>query len=120
MEVDGIHTPSKRLRTASGKATTSATIPMRTSAHSSRPELPTASYGTPRGRAGWRIIPRMKPKIPWLPHEVQPGQPTEVCPRCGVRKLMPWTLRRDPKRVVLLRTWVCTACQTTEEREEAE
>lgn len=66
------------------------------------------------------IIPRMKPKIPWLPHEVQPGQPTEVCPRCGARKLMPWTLRRDPKRVTLLRTWVCTACQTTEERPEPE
>jgi transposase len=51
---------------------------------------------------------------------VQPGQPTEVCPRCGAKKLMPWTLRRDPKRIVLLRTWVCTACQTTEEREEPE
>jgi DNA-directed RNA polymerase subunit M/transcription elongation factor TFIIS len=51
---------------------------------------------------------------------MQPGQQTETCPRCGARKLMPWTLRRDPKRVTLLRTWVCTACQTTEEREEAE
>ena len=62
----------------------------------------------------------MKPKIPWLPHEVQPGQPTERCPRCGAQKLMPWTLRRDPKRVTLLRPWVCTACQTTEERDEPE
>ena len=58
----------------------------------------------------------MKPKIPWLPPEVQRGQPAEMCPRCGANKLMPWTLRRDPKRVTLLRTWVCTACQTTEER----
>jgi hypothetical protein len=64
--------------------------------------------------------PRMKPKIPWLPHEVQPGQTTETCPRCGAKKLMPWTLRRDPKRITLMRTWVCTACQTTEEREEPE
>jgi len=62
----------------------------------------------------------MKPKIPWLPHEVQPGQPTERCPRCGAQKLMPWTRRRAPRRATLLRTWVCTACQTTEERDEAE
>jgi hypothetical protein len=62
----------------------------------------------------------MKPKIPWLPAEVQPGQKTERCPHCGAMKLIPWTLRRDPQRVTLLRTWVCTACQTTEEREEAE
>ena len=62
----------------------------------------------------------MKPKIPWLPAEVQPGQKTERCPRCGALKLIPWTLRRDPQRVTLLRTWVCTACQTTEERPEAE
>jgi hypothetical protein len=34
--------------------------------------------------------------------------------------MFPWTLRRDPKRVILLRTWVCAACQTTEEREEPE
>lgn len=31
---------------------------------------------------------------------------------------MPWTLRRDPQRVTLLRTWVCAACQATEERPE--
>lgn len=62
----------------------------------------------------------MKPKIPWLPHEVQPGQATETCPVCGARKFMPWTLRRDPKRITLLRTWVCTNCQHTEERDEAE
>lgn len=62
----------------------------------------------------------MKPKIPWLPAEVQPGQETDTCPHCGAKKMIPWTLRRDPKRVTLLRTWVCTACQVTEEREEAE
>jgi len=33
---------------------------------------------------------------------------------------MPWTLRRDPQRVTLLRTWVCAACQATEERHEPE
>lgn len=60
----------------------------------------------------------MRPKVPWLPREVQPGQTTDVCPRCGARKLMPWTLRRDPKRVGALRTWVCAACQYLEERPE--
>jgi rubrerythrin len=60
----------------------------------------------------------MPAKIPWLPREVQPGQATDVCPRCGARKLMPWTLRRDPKRVNALRTWVCAACQYLEERPE--
>ena len=29
--------------------------------------------------------------------------------------MIPWTLQRDPKRVGLLRTWVCTACQLVEE-----
>jgi hypothetical protein len=62
----------------------------------------------------------MKPKIPWLPAEVQPGQKTDTCPRCGAPKMIPWTLRRDPKRISLLRTWVCTACQFLEERPEAE
>ena len=73
--------------------------------------------GTPRWCA---IIAPMKPKIPWLPAEVQPGQKALRCPRCGAAKLIPWTLRRDPKRMTLLRTWVCTACQTTEERPEVE
>jgi hypothetical protein len=34
--------------------------------------------------------------------------------------MIPWTLRRDRQRIALLRTWVCTACQSTEEREERE
>jgi hypothetical protein len=62
----------------------------------------------------------MKPKLPWIPAEVQPGQKTERCPRCGANRMIPWTLRRDPRRVIVLRTWVCTACQTTEERPEPE
>jgi transcription elongation factor Elf1 len=65
-------------------------------------------------------MPRMKRKVPWLPTEVQPGQRTERCPVCGAKKMIPWTLRRDPQRVILLRTWVCTSCQATEERPEAE
>jgi transposase len=64
--------------------------------------------------------PLLSRKVAWLPSTVQPGQATEVCPRCGAKKLIPWTLRRDPQRVTLLRTWVCTACQATEEREESE
>ena len=62
----------------------------------------------------------MKPKVPWLPAEVQPGQKTEICPRCGAHKLIPWTLQRDRQRVGLLRTWVCANCQYLEERPEAE
>jgi hypothetical protein len=34
--------------------------------------------------------------------------------------MIPWTLRRDPQRIILLRTWVCTACQYLEERPEPE
>jgi hypothetical protein len=34
--------------------------------------------------------------------------------------MIPWTLSRDPKRVGLLRTWVCAACQLVQERPEAE
>ena len=60
----------------------------------------------------------MKPKIPWLPAEVQPGQKTEICPACGANRMIPWTLTLDPRRTALRRTWVCTACQRTEEREE--
>ena len=60
----------------------------------------------------------MKPKIPWLPAEVQPGQKTEICPACGANRMIPWTLTRNPGRTALLRTWVCTACQQTEVREE--
>jgi len=59
-------------------------------------------------------------KVPWLPSSVEPGQATEICPRCGADRMIPWTLRRDWKRVVVLRTWVCTACHHTEEREEPE
>ena len=62
----------------------------------------------------------MKPKLPWLPAEVPDGQPAETCPRCGAQKLIPWTLRRDPRRITLVRTWVCTECQTTQDRDEAE
>ena len=65
-------------------------------------------------------MPAMPPKIPWLPSAVQPGQKLERCPRCGARALFPWTLRRDLKTMILVRTWICTECQTTEERPEAE
>jgi hypothetical protein len=34
--------------------------------------------------------------------------------------MIPWTLRRDPQRNGQIRTWVCTACQLTEERIEPE
>ena len=62
----------------------------------------------------------MNVKIPWLPASVHVGQKTERCPRCGADRMIPWTLRRDPQRRGQIRTWVCTACQVTEERAEAE
>ena len=58
----------------------------------------------------------MSAKIPWLPSTLPAGARPERCPRCGANRLIPWTLRRDPQRVIVLRTWVCTACQTLEER----
>jgi hypothetical protein len=63
-------------------------------------------------------MPRMKPKIPWLPMEVPPGQKTARCPHCGADAMIPWTLRRDPRRAGQLRTWVCTVCQHTAEHPE--
>jgi hypothetical protein len=65
-------------------------------------------------------MPAMPSKIPWLPSSVQPGQKMERCPRCGARAFFPWTLRRNLKTMTLMRTWVCTECQVTEERPEAE
>jgi hypothetical protein len=34
--------------------------------------------------------------------------------------VIPWILRRDPQTKRVLRTWVCTECQATEERPEPE
>ena len=62
----------------------------------------------------------MDPRIPWLPSVLHPGQKAERCPRCGEIGFIPWTLRRDPKSVTAVRTWVCTRCQVTEERPEAD
>jgi hypothetical protein len=62
----------------------------------------------------------MKAAIPWLPARVRSGAATEVCPGCGAKTMIPWTLRRDRQRMTLLRTWVCATCQITQEREEAE
>lgn len=60
----------------------------------------------------------MAAKVPWLPSEVPPGARAERCPRCGWRAVIPWTLRRDDRTKVVLRTWICTECQTLEERPE--
>jgi hypothetical protein len=51
---------------------------------------------------------------------MQAGAHAERCGRCGRRAFMPWTLRRDPQTKQVLRTWVCTECQITEERPEPE
>jgi LSD1 subclass zinc finger protein len=60
----------------------------------------------------------MPAKIPWLPARIPPGATPERCPRCQALALIPWTLRRDNFTKIVLRTWVCTSCQTTEERPE--
>lgn len=65
------------------------------------------------------IVP-MVAKIPWLPAGVPPGEKAEVCPRCGRRAMIAWTLRRDDRTKRVLRTWVCAECQLTEERAEPE
>jgi hypothetical protein len=62
----------------------------------------------------------MPAKIPWLPSALPPGARPERCPRCGQLALIAWTLRRDDLTKVVLRTWVCTECQVTEERPEPE
>ena len=62
----------------------------------------------------------MTSKVPWLPSELHPGQKAERCPRCGEIGFIPWTLRRDLRSMKLVRTWVCTQCQFTEERPETD
>ena len=62
----------------------------------------------------------MRAKVPWLPSEVPHGAIPERCGHCGRLALIPWTLRRDQRRKLVLRTWVCTECQVTEERPEPE
>jgi hypothetical protein len=62
----------------------------------------------------------MRAKIPWLPSELPAGARPERCPRCGRLAVIPWTLRNDHRRKLVFRTYVCTECQTTEERPEPE
>ncbi|PYO00522.1 MAG: hypothetical protein DMD91_10340 [Candidatus Rokuibacteriota bacterium] len=62
----------------------------------------------------------MPAKIPWLPSCIPPGATVERCPFCGRHAFIPWTLRRDDKTKVVLRTWTCTECQRSEERPEPE
>ena len=62
----------------------------------------------------------MPAKIPWLPSELPPDADAQRCPRCGRRAFIPWTLRRDDRTKIVMRTWVCTECQATEERPVAE
>lgn len=62
----------------------------------------------------------MSAKVPWLPSKLPPGATADRCPRCGRRALIPWTLRRDLRTKEVLRTWICTECQRSEERQEPE
>src|SRR5204862_7574273 len=62
----------------------------------------------------------MPAKVPWLPSVIPPGARPERCPNCGRMALIPWTLRRDNDTTAVLRTWVCTECQTLVERPEPE
>ncbi|HXH82268.1 MAG TPA: hypothetical protein VNN07_04985 [Candidatus Tectomicrobia bacterium] len=62
----------------------------------------------------------MPAKVPWLPSRVPEGARPERCPRCRRLAVIPWTLRRDDRTKVVMRTWVCTECQRLEERPEPE
>jgi hypothetical protein len=62
----------------------------------------------------------MTSKVPWLPSHVPAGATPERCPRCARHALIPWTLRRDITTKIVLRRWICTECQQSEERPEAE
>jgi hypothetical protein len=66
------------------------------------------------------MIQPMPAKVPWLPHAVPPGARPERCQVCTRVALIPWTLRRDIHTKTLLRTWVCTNCQSLVERREPE
>ena len=55
-----------------------------------------------------------------LTGKIPPGATVERCPRCGRHALIPWTLRRDDRTKQVLRKWICTECQTDEERPEPE
>jgi hypothetical protein len=66
------------------------------------------------------MIDTMRAKVPWLPQTLPPGARPERCEACGRLALIPWTLRRDIKTKSLLRTWVCTDCQSLQERPEPE
>ena len=62
----------------------------------------------------------MRAKIPWLPSTLPHGAIPERCAHCGRLAVIAWTLRRDQRLKIVLRTYVCTECQTTEERTEPE
>jgi hypothetical protein len=66
------------------------------------------------------MIRAMPAKVPWLPGSLPPGARPERCPVCGRLAFIPWTLRRDTATKAVMRTWVCTSCQTLEERPEPE
>ena len=66
------------------------------------------------------MIGRVPAKVPWLPSTLPPNAQPERCPNCGRLALIAWTLRRDDRTKVVLRTWVCTECQATQERPEPE
>src|SRR4029077_5460459 len=83
------------------------------------PQAPHGPYCT---GAGHRLLSSgpMPAKIPWLPSSLPPNARPERCPNCGRLALIPWTLRRDDRTKVVLRTWVCTESQVTQERLEPE
>jgi hypothetical protein len=62
----------------------------------------------------------MPAKVPWLPSVVPSGARAERCPHCARLAFIPWTLRRDGRTKQVLRTWICTECQVSDERPEPE
>ena len=59
------------------------------------------------------MIGAVPAKVPWLPSTVPPEVRPHRCDRCNKLALIPWTLRRDPYTKTVIRTWVCTDCQST-------
>src|SRR4030095_12111760 len=69
-------------------------------------QAPHGPYCT--GAAGHLLLSGASPaKILWLPSTLPPDARPERCPNCGRLALIPWTLRRDDRTKVVLRTWVC-------------
>src|SRR5260370_748713 len=81
MDVDGIQTPSKRCRTASGSAPTRATIARMTRLQKTRADALTVHYRKPPARVPREISPARRPR--WRPSSAQPAGDEDKNPSPG-------------------------------------